>query len=243
VYRVFLDIETLPPPEEDREKLPVERVRKLLRKRGAAPAEGPCTEEEFRGLSLHGEFGRVLCVGLIVERDGHVVHHGVLGRDRSTLRFHLDERRTLRGLWRLLQDFNTRRDLIVGHNVFWDAKFLCKRSRVLGVRQPKLCFAKYRSQPLYDTMAEWCSWDGQAISLDDLAAVLQLGMEKGEGLSGAKVYDAFLAGEHQRIADYCFQDVELARAVYYRLEYPELPTPAPLRSLQEAVLHVVEKTA
>ena len=233
MIRVFVDIETLPPPEEEREGLSPERVRKLLRRRaqqqrqeeGSGSAPGACTEEEFRSLALHAEYGRLLCVGLIVERDGRVVSRGVLGRDRETGLFHLNEARTLRSFWRLADGFSPRRDCLVGHNVFWDAKFLCKRSRILRLCHPRLSFARYRNCPLYDTMQEWCTWDGGTISLGDLAAVLKLDRGKADGMDGGAVYDAFLAGRHREIADYCFRDVELAREIYYRLEYPDRPVP------------------
>jgi hypothetical protein len=60
----------------------------------------------------------VLSVGMIVEQDGEVVCRGVLGRERETLRFHLDEARTLQGFWNQLRGFDEKRDLIIGHNVY-----------------------------------------------------------------------------------------------------------------------------
>jgi 3'-5' exonuclease len=228
VMRVFTDIETLPPAEDMRQQLSAAKIRKLLRK-GVKDEQGEvtCTEEEFRCLALHAEYGRVLTIGLVVEVDDQVIHRGVLGRERQTMTFHLNEARTLRGFWKLLKDFRPSRDLIIGHNVFWDLKFLKKRS-VINRVQPSidLPFAKFRSQPIFDTMQEWCNWDfGTSISLVHLAEVLQLGMSKTEGMDGSRVYDQFCAGCHETIAEYCLQDVELVRAVYYRMQYPERTGP------------------
>src|SRR5438270_13811083 len=96
--RLFIDVETLPPPEEARASVNPALVLELDGGRRALQPEAvaECTEEQFRRLALHAEYGRVLCVGMIVEQDGEIVCHGVLGRERQTMRFHLDEARTLR---------------------------------------------------------------------------------------------------------------------------------------------------
>jgi 3'-5' exonuclease len=208
--RVFLDIETLPPDEQ------VSR---------AISSEGPVADEEFRGLALDGDWGRVLTIGLVVERDGVEVHRGLLGRERQTMMFHLDEARTLRAFWRLLRGFNPRRDLVVGHNIFdFDLLFLYKRSVIQRVRPSvELSFARYRSRPVFDTMHEWERWKWQRrhISLDELARILGLESSKCEGMDGSKVYDKFCAGCHDEIARYCMRDVELVRQVYYRMVFEE----------------------
>jgi DNA polymerase elongation subunit (family B) len=226
---VFLDIDTLPPHEDLRKQLSPIKVRKLLRKRGKVEVDesAECTEEEFRSLALHAEYGRVLSVGVIIERDGEIIHRGVLGRERQTMMFHLDEVRTLRGFWKLLKGFNVSRDLIVGHNIIsFDLPFIEKRSLINRVQPTiKLSYARYRNQPIYDTMQVWGHWNLQYISLTDLAEVLKIGITKTEGMDGSRVYDRFCEGCHQEIADYCLQDVELVRAIYYRMEYPEGPEP------------------
>lgn len=97
---------------------------------------------------------------MIIEHDSVTVHRGLLGRERQTMMFHLDEARTLRAFWKLLRGFNPKRDLVVGHNLFdFDLPFLYKRSIVQRVRPSvELSFARYRSQPIFDTMHEWNKW-------------------------------------------------------------------------------------
>lgn len=128
--KVFLDIETLPPERDPFRETP-------------ASAD----EREYRDLALSGDWGRILTIGLIIEMDGRETHRGILGRERQTMRFHLDEARTLRAFWRLLRDFNSRRDLVIGHNVFdFDLPFIYKRSVVHRVRPAvELSFACHRS--------------------------------------------------------------------------------------------------
>jgi hypothetical protein len=224
VRRFFIDVETVPPPEEHCSSIKPELINQLCPRRVS-----PCDDEQFRSLALHAEYGRVLAVGVIVEQDWQVIRCGVLGRDRATGLFHLDEARTLRGFWKLLKDFNVRRDLIIGHNVMdFDLPFLYKRSRINRV-QPSifLSFARYRSAPIFDTMREWTHWNLHAgqLSLTHLADILKTGITKTDGIDGARVYDEFKMGNHDLIARYCLQDVKVVRAIYYRMVFPEGPEP------------------
>lgn len=208
LMRVFLDIETLPPDREG--AVTCQRVAR-------------CTEEGFRELALDGNYGRVLAIGMIIEGgNGQVLHRGVLGRDRMTMRFHLDEPRTLRAFWKLMGGFNPGRDIVCGHNIMeFDLPFIERRSVIHRVRPTvKFCFARYRSQPICDTMREWAHWSWkQNTSLDELATVLGLATPKQNGVNGSRVYDLFIQGRHQEIADYCLRDVECARSVYYRMNF------------------------
>jgi hypothetical protein len=99
--RLFIDIETLPPPEEMRALINPALVSKLENRHREPLCDTgvECTEEQYRRLALHAEYGRVLSIGMIVEQDEKIIHRGVLGRERQSLRFHLDEARTLRGFW------------------------------------------------------------------------------------------------------------------------------------------------
>jgi DNA polymerase elongation subunit (family B) len=221
--RIFVDIETLPPGEEMRERFAAELMHHCAENRLVTSAPEK-VEEEFRKLALSGEVGRVLAVGVIVERDKEILHQGIIGRDRTTRLFHLDEERTLRSFWRLLADFNPERDLIIGHNIFdFDLSFLLKRSIIHRVRPPvRLSFARYRSRPIYDTMCEWSQWSFKGrVSLDRLAKALGLESSKGQGIDGSRVYDYFCAGCHEEIASYCMRDVELVRQIYLRMNFEE----------------------
>jgi hypothetical protein len=247
--RIFFDIETLPPDEAARARIEAE-VRRLFpgceRPGGAGgmesataiePAVETAVETEieaeikaeieaevdrrFRALALCGDAGRLLAIGMIVERDGEIARQGVLGRERGAEAFHLDEARTLRGFWRLVEDFDPRRDQIVGHNILeFDLPFLYQRSAVHRVRPSiDLSCARYRSQPVYDTMRGWARWGRQWISLGALAEALGLENSKRNGLDGGRVYDYFRKGRCEEIADYCMRDTQLVRAIYQRLNF------------------------
>jgi hypothetical protein len=232
VKRIYLDIETLPPNEEDRRTITQATLRQLERRRRCGDVHErdgrECSDKEFKRMALFGEYGRVACIGVIIEIDGVETLRGVFGRDRLTGQFHLDEARTLRSFWKFMHGFDLRRDLVIGHNIMdFDLPFLYKRSMINRVPATvRLSFARYRSAPIYDTMREWSHWDCKRyISLNDLARVLKIDMEKTEGMNGGLVYERFCAGCHTEIADYCLQDVEITRAIYRCMCYePELLT-------------------
>jgi hypothetical protein len=224
--RIFLDIETLPPVESFREKL----EREMYAEHGPGelgPSEAEIdveVEKRFRDFALRGEWGRLLCVGLVIEEDGVVRHCGVVGRDRGTRRFHLDEARTLRSFWHLVTGFREGQDLFIGHNLLdFDLLFLYKRSCIHGIRPSvNLLFRRYQSQPVFDTMWEWTKWH-QKISLHELAQVLGIPSPKESGVDGLGIYDLYQQGRHEEIAQYCMLDVKCAREVFYRLQYETAP--------------------
>ena len=207
---VTIDIETLPSlnPAEDACKVSVA---------GKASADNART-------ALSGDFGRILCIGFADDDGLGGVTRGCLGWDESRKQFNCDERRTLLAFWQMLRGFRPGVDRIVGHNLFdFDLKFIYKRSVIHGVRPSvELSFARYRNQPLYDTMHEWERWGyGSKISLDRLARVLSLPTSKADGVDGSQVSQLFSAGEHEAIYNYCLRDVELTRLIYRRMTFAE----------------------
>jgi hypothetical protein len=206
--KVYLDCETLPPDKTD--PLVRDRVAQL-------------SEDEYRKLALNSQWCRLLCIGLIVENDdGQIIHRGVLGRDRSTMRFHLDERRLLRSYWNFLKDFDERKDLLVGFNLLdYDLVVIVQHSILRNVKPTfEVSFARFRARPIFDVMWQFSFWRHR-ISLDEMAKVMGLPSSKKDGIDGSRVYDLFLEGRHQEICDYCLADCELTRSLYQRINFLE----------------------
>ncbi len=204
--RVFLDLECIPPDKND----PVHRDK-----------IASCTEEEYRGLALRGEYARILCIGLIVEdTSGQIIHRGVLGRDRDTMKFHMNEARTLRAFWWLIRHFNPQRDLLVGFNILDYDLLVLKQRSIRHQIKPTYCIphTRYRAAPVFDIMWEYESWH-RRISLDELAKVMGLQSSNQNGVDGSHVYDMFLEGYHQEICDYCLADCDLTRSLYYKINF------------------------
>ncbi|HMV46650.1 MAG TPA: ribonuclease H-like domain-containing protein [Blastocatellia bacterium] len=224
--RIFLDIETVPADESQRaaieHALLLENANKTKPLSEEALAEE--SDEQFRKLALQGEYGRILAIGLVMEENGQIKHQGILGRDRETRRFHLNEAQTLASFWRLMNTVDVRHDLFIGHNILdFDLPFIVKRSIILQVPPSiVLPFRRYQRQPIFDTMWEWNCWQ-KRIKLDELTKALNLASPKSEDMDGSMVYDAYLAGRHEDIATYCMRDVEAVREVYYRMTFRQAP--------------------
>jgi len=219
--KIFLDIETLPADEKRWSEIESDIRDDIASRYKKSDTIQQKQEEAFRKTSLSGEFGRVLCIGLVIDEDSRE-KRTVLGWDDTAKRFTSDEVRTLREWWDLLKDFDPSADLLIGHNILnFDLRFIYQRSVVNKIRPTvDLNFRRYQSYPIFDTMHEWTKWNTQeSISLDRLALVLGLQSSKTDEISGDKVYDHYLKGNHLLICGYCLADVVLTREIYYRMTF------------------------
>jgi len=191
--RLIFDIETIPADESKRELIESLAKRKK--------------ENAFRGTGLDGNFGRILCIGYIKEPPGSDQSSIITG----------DEKDILIEFWKIARDV----DVFIGHNVMeFDLKFIYKRSVILGIKPSReLNFARYRSEPIYDTMKEWEKWSmGRATSLDSLAKIFGFQTSK-DDMCGSEVYEKYLQEKHEEIYKYCKKDVELTRKIYYKMNF------------------------
>ena len=200
--KLFLDIETLPAPGDK-----IEIVKQLweesIKKNASRITKGfNDFDTYFRNTSFQGELGRIFCIGYATD-------------DAPAECLTGDEKEILRKFWSLAKDAH----LFIGHNVMdFDLKFIYKRSIILNVQPSRdLNFARYRKDPIFDTMHEWEKWSGKGVGLHRLCLALDFASPKEEGIDGSKVYDYFLAGKGDEIAKYCQRDVEATRKVYKRM--------------------------
>ena len=131
-----------------------------------------------------------------------------------------DETKMLKEFWEIAKDVQQ----FIGHNVMdFDLQFIYKRSIINGVRPTQwLSFARYRNNPIYDTMREWEKWSmGSSISLDMLAKILDLESSKSGGLDGSKVFDYYQKGKLSEIYDYCAADVKVTREIYKKMTFTD----------------------
>lgn len=208
---LYLDLETIPAPESFREEIRIGAALTRSKRREVLQRGTPLTDAEveaiYRETALGGEFGRILCIGY--RQDPGSPRAEVLSGPESEL---------LSSFWKLVSDV----DLFVGHNVIsFDLRYVYKRSIIHRVKPSReLPFARYRNDPVFDTMQAWNRWGGEMISLERLALALGLPTSKSD-LSGEKVYEAYLAGQLERIYDYCRADVELTRLIHRRLTFQD----------------------
>ena len=107
----------------------------------------------------------------------------------------------------------------VAHNAAFDLPFIWRRCVVNGVRLP-FRFSRPSAREGKDfacTMLTWAGYGGR-VSLDALCRALSIASPKDGGIDGAGVYDAWLAGEHERIAQYNLRDVLATAQVWHRLQ-------------------------
>ncbi|MFL6227348.1 MAG: 3'-5' exonuclease [Pyrinomonadaceae bacterium] len=241
---ITIDCETLPghtTERADEEFVRVPDSSGLERQCGAPALDAAATGALSAGRdnqrsSLNGDTGRLLCIGFVDEGCGRNPVKGVLGWDREHGRFTDDESEILCGFWEMMRTFRPCLDRIVGHNIYnFDLRFIYKRSVVCGVRPSiNLNFARYRDQPIYDTMCEWEKWNlRDTISLDRLARVLGLESPKTGECDGSRIAELFARGEHKTIRDYCLRDVITTRRIYRRMTFADAPSLKPAPALEQ----------
>lgn len=109
-------------------------------------------------------------------------------------------------------------ETLVGHNIArFDLRFLRQRAICLGIRLPDRNKLPRDPKPwdktILDTMSAWAGGT-DTISLDNLCDIL--GIPGKDGFDGSQVAAAWAAGEHDRIAEYCRDDVFRVRAIHHR---------------------------
>ena len=107
----------------------------------------------------------------------------------------------------------------VAHNAGFDIGFVWRRSIILGLPAPfRLPGPTARDGKDYGcTMLTWAG-HRSTVSLVRLCAALGIQSPKGD-LDGSKVFDAWLAGEVDRIATYNTADTATVRSIWRRLNW------------------------
>lgn len=203
--KLFLDIETLPASGDQ-----IALLKDLYQQAKAKSVsynntgKGVDFDTFFRNTSFQGEFGRIFCIGYAVD---NLPSECLVG----------SEQEMLTKFWEIAKDAT----IFVGHNVMdFDLRFIYKRSIINNVKPSRnLSFARYRSEPIFDTMKEWEKWGAQGVSLHRLSLALGLASPKEKGIDGSKVYDYFIAGKGDEIAEYCKRDVDATREVYKKMTF------------------------
>ncbi len=202
---LYFDIETIPAPEAKIPMLQRIHQERLAKEQTFGLSNTPEDfEMYYRRTALNGAYGQAFCISFIKEQD-HVVTM------QTTLKG--EERAVITQFWDIARDVN----IFVGHGIrFFDIKFLIQRSVILGIPCRTINLAKFRDNPVYDTMEQWMNYDG-TISLHELALALDIPSPKDGGIDGSQVYDFWLAKRYDEICEYCMRDVETVKSVYKRI--------------------------
>lgn len=214
---IVLDIESLPTDRADVIKMLAESIKppatyKKPESIAAWMEENKAAELDalHRKTALDGAFGRVCCIGWA---NDDCTPRSLIGDEPMILSNFSDYLGSLDG-----DKYTT---LFIGHNIAgFDLRFLVQRYIVNRLPVPHLlkhaASAKpWESEKVYDTMCQWAGV-GNRISLDKLCMALSVPTPK-DGITGATVYDHWLKGNIEGIAEYCKRDVEATRAVSMRM--------------------------
>ncbi len=218
--KVVLDIETIQAPREEWARL-LGKQPDCYEEReagggldlftaGAAIAQREIDDELYAKSSFDGTFSRIVCIGLLEFSDQM--------EPRSVVAWYGgNERELLRQFWaRIAQGRPT---LYITHNgLGFDLPFIKKRSIIQQVKPTvEINLAKFRTEPVYDTMAIWSNWDMRGwVKLDVLARALQVDTKSGSGEQVAAMWER---GEGMELAHYCLQDTYVTYACYSRMVF------------------------
>ena len=216
--RIYLDIETIPSQEPWVSEYAAKTIKppgtlkkpESIQKWMEEEREG-AIKESINKMGFDGSTNHIVCVGVAINDAPPVSFSAVnIGEEAGVLEelYRLTGKTT--AIW-------------VGHNISgFDLKIIRQRSIVLGVKLPgNIPFSAnpWDLNP-FDTMVQWDQRN--FIKLDRLARAF--GFQGKEGFDGSKevfdgnqVYQAWLDGLHEEIADYCCADVEMVRAVYKKM--------------------------
>ncbi len=169
-------------------------------------------DEQYERSSFDGTYSRIVCIGMLIfspsmEPQGAVSWYGA------------NEQELLRQFWVRLGEI--RPTLFITHNgLGFDLPFIKKRSIIHRVKPSmEISLAKFRTEPVYDTMAVWSNWDMRGwVKLDILARALNVETKSG---SGKQVAEMWAKRQGKEIAEYCLQDTYVTYACYNRMTFRE----------------------
>src|SRR3990167_6093554 len=220
--KVVLDIETVQAPRAEwahlvgKEHPPEEELSRHggldLFEAGAAEEARHAEDEQYAKSAFDGTFSKIVCIGLLEFSDQMEARSAVAW-------YGSNEKELLRQFWaRIAQDRPT---LFITHNgLGFDLPFIKKRSMIHQVKPSyDINLAKFRAEPVYDTMAIWSNWDTRGwVKLDVLARALHVETKSG---SGSQVAEMWEKGQGQEIAEYCLQDTFVTYGCYCRMNFRE----------------------
>jgi 3'-5' exonuclease len=212
IMKIVLDIETLQAPRAEWASLQDKNPDAIIGDNEFSGDDSAQLEKDYQKSSFDATFSRIICIGLITFTDD-------LSLVSTEALYGSNEKALLERFWIRLDDSKTK--LIITHNgLGFDLPFLKKRSIINRVKPSmEINLVRYRTEPVYDTMAVWANWDTRGfVKLNVLAHAL--GVESKSG-SGDQVADMWISGKQKDVAEYCLQDVYVTYACYCRMTFQE----------------------
>jgi len=213
---VYLDIETIPSQKEGfRDTLDIPIPGNIKKPETIAKWEAEekpkLLEEAYRKTSFDGAQGEIICIGFALDDDKtNVFWRTLIG----------DEYQIIEAFFESLTNNCIAPKFVTFNGNSFDLPFIYHRAVILGIKPPKFfprpLEIKPWGGPTIDVMTMWAGMKNR-ISQDKLAKAL--GFEGKGDFDGSMVWDAVQAGEEQKVAEYCKDDVEDLRKIYKRLMF------------------------
>lgn len=206
--KIVLDIETLQTSKENWAGLRGVKLAAKTTDRLFPGEEEAEQEKDYQQSAFDGTYSQICCIGIIILKDD-------LTPVEAVAWYGSNEKEILVKFWEYMKKDRPR--LIITYNgLGFDLPFIKKRSVVHQVKPSmEISLAKFRTEPVYDVMAIWGSWDFRGFTkLDVLARAL--GVETKSG-SGSQVAGMWAEGKKKEVAEYCLQDVYVTYACYCKM--------------------------
>ena len=212
MHNIYIDIETIPGPVMPSIEDLIANAPGNMKKPETIRAWAEENQmEQYRKQALDSMQGEILAVGFAHNDDEPMCRIRMSGGANERALLELVEA----DLMRIVKEYKGVTPRWIGHNVKgFDLPWMWRKCLKYGLYDLARAIPKGRyAKDIEDTMEMWASDYKDHVSLSKIAAFF--GLEgKAEGLDGSKVYDAYMAGEHDRIAEYCKGDVALTREIH-----------------------------
>ena len=216
INELTIDIETIPSIEQWVEEYVKEATKpsSALKKQDSInkwyeEKYAQAVEDNMAKCSFDGAMNHIICISCAVN-------------NRDPISFYItdvaDEAANLKEFYEYVSAVSM--PTYIGHNIIgFDLRVLKQRSMVLCVRPPpSMPFnAKPWDESPYDTMSQWDQKN--MVSLDKIAKAF--GIEGKSDIDGSMIWGMFKESKFKEIAEYCEDDVRMAREVYKRMKYGE----------------------
>lgn len=216
-----IDIETLPNPEfrgDITVSPPGNMSKPETIQKWKEDCEQKAIDAEFRKLGLDGTRGQIFCIAWAFDEEPAECVSTKVDSEATMLSLFVANIKS-----RLYQTPGRPETLKwVGHNITgFDLRYIWQRCVVNGIK-PSINIP-YKAKPwddnVFDTCIEWKGQYGSNTSGSMGAICKAFGIEGKGDMDGSKVYDEYLAGNYQKIIDYCKDDVERVRKIHKRMTF------------------------
>jgi len=224
---LYIDIETIP-PQDERVKAdiaasihdPANYKKEEAIQKWFAENEEVEFDKQYRKTALCGLVGEVICISWALDYDDvqHVYRTSEVGTEAELL---VDFMLALRKGLAFSHTDKLIEPVWIGHYITgFDLRFLWQRYIIRKVI-PLVSIpfdAKPWDKNVYDTKIKLSGMQSSGYgSLDEVSKIMGH-MPKGD-ITGATVWDAWLAGRFEDIAEYCDDDVERVRDLHKRMTF------------------------